>query len=149
VNVPNRGIEISGAVANGSDDQVNAEDNRPDRSRIGSQFVVDSWGAPPALLRDLDAINGLAREIADSCRAQVLNHCFHHFEPTGGITFIAILSSSHVAIHTWPEFSYLAVDLFCCNTSIDAGAIVGAVKSFTGSDDIRNTSMDRPLGGST
>ncbi|HEC39095.1 MAG TPA: S-adenosylmethionine decarboxylase proenzyme, partial [bacterium] len=32
-----------------------------------------------------------------------------------GYSAIAILKTSHVAIHTWPEHGYISVDIFICD----------------------------------
>lgn len=35
------------------------------------------------------------------------------FSPQG-ITGIVLLAESHIAIHTWPELGYVAIDIFTC-----------------------------------
>ena len=35
------------------------------------------------------------------------------------ILTVVIISESHLAIHTWPELGYAAVDLFTCGTKCD------------------------------
>lgn len=37
----------------------------------------------------------------------------HKFSPHG-ITGVILLAESHIAIHSWPEYKYLAVDIFTC-----------------------------------
>lgn len=37
----------------------------------------------------------------------------HKFEPRG-ITGVILLAESHLALHSWPEFHYLAIDIFSC-----------------------------------
>lgn len=32
---------------------------------------------------------------------------------------MVVIAESHVAIHTWPEYSYAAVDIFTCGETID------------------------------
>jgi S-adenosylmethionine decarboxylase len=34
--------------------------------------------------------------------------------PNGAITLVLILAESHLSIHTWPEESLIAIDLFSC-----------------------------------
>jgi S-adenosylmethionine decarboxylase len=37
----------------------------------------------------------------------------HKFAPHG-ITAVILLAESHIAIHSWPEYNYVAVDIFTC-----------------------------------
>jgi S-adenosylmethionine decarboxylase proenzyme len=37
-----------------------------------------------------------------------------HKFPIQGITGVILLAESHIAIHTWPEYDYMAVDIFSC-----------------------------------
>jgi S-adenosylmethionine decarboxylase proenzyme len=37
-----------------------------------------------------------------------------HKFPEQGITGVVLLAESHIAIHTWPECNYAAVDIFTC-----------------------------------
>jgi len=43
-----------------------------------------------------------------------VKNIFHAFKPKG-ITFVAIISQSHVAIHTYPEFAHVSLDIFTCS----------------------------------
>lgn len=42
---------------------------------------------------------------------------FYYKFPNGGFTGIISLVESHIAIHTWPEFDYLTLDVYLCNYS--------------------------------
>lgn len=57
-------------------------------------------------------------EAAVACGATVVEKKFHLFSPYG-VSGVVIISESHLAIHTWPEYGYAAVDLFTCGTSCD------------------------------
>jgi S-adenosylmethionine decarboxylase proenzyme len=43
----------------------------------------------------------------------------HRFEPYG-ITLIAIIKESHVAIHTYPEANHASVDIFHCSNDTES-----------------------------
>lgn len=40
-----------------------------------------------------------------------------HFEPHG-VTFMLMLSESHLAVHTWPEIAYMHVDALVCSRDV-------------------------------
>jgi spermidine synthase len=48
----------------------------------------------------------------------VLGDFFHQFGDDG-FTGTLVLAESHIAIHTWPETSTVALDVFVCNHSRD------------------------------
>ena len=54
---------------------------------------------------------------AKLANATVLNLISNKFEPQG-VTAIALLSESHISIHTWPESSYSAIDIFTCGQNM-------------------------------
>ena len=57
-------------------------------------------------------------DAALECGATIVQKCFHMFNPYG-VSGVVIISESHLAIHTWPELGYAAVDLFTCGTKCD------------------------------
>lgn len=48
-----------------------------------------------------------------------LGSFYYKFTKQGGFTGIVSLVESHVAIHTWPEFNCLTLDVYLCNYSRD------------------------------
>jgi S-adenosylmethionine decarboxylase len=42
-----------------------------------------------------------------------LKIAIHKFSPQG-ITGVVLLAESHLALHSWPEINYLAIDIFTC-----------------------------------
>src|SRR5690606_10723787 len=43
---------------------------------------------------------------------------FHQFSPQG-VSGVVVISESHLAIHTWPELGYAAIDVFTCGERVD------------------------------
>lgn len=143
-------MNIAAAVVNGD---TTGSDERLTAAQIGAHLVIDAWTAEPEILQDPQAMARLVDEIATSCSATVMQFHSHRFEPTGGITAIAILSTSHLAIHTWPEYSYLTVDLLVCNPElVDVPAVeehvrrsVDTVSSIASITNRALSITDRPL----
>ena len=48
----------------------------------------------------------------------VVGDSFHQFEPQG-VTGTVLLAESHLAIHTWPEYGFVTVDVYVCNLATD------------------------------
>ena len=64
-------------------------------------------------LNDPMAVAEFAKKICDAFNYKIVKDMYHKFEPIG-ITYVAILSESHIAIHTWPEKNEMNVDIATC-----------------------------------
>ncbi|MEE9201576.1 MAG: adenosylmethionine decarboxylase [Dehalococcoidia bacterium] len=82
---------------------------------LGTQLLLEMRGCDPGLLDDLGYIQDVLLEAAVEMGASVLGHSFHKFSPQG-VTGIVAIAESHLAIHTWPEYGYAAVDIFTCGS---------------------------------
>ncbi len=78
----------------------------------GTHLLLDLWGA--SNLTEPDAIDAALRAAAEAAGATILHGHFHHFSPNGGVSGVLVLAESHISIHTWPERSFAAVDIFMC-----------------------------------
>jgi S-adenosylmethionine decarboxylase len=81
----------------------------------GTHLIVDLWHATN--LDDLQIVDQALRDAAARAGATLLNIDLHHFSPNGGISGVAVLAESHISIHTWPEISYAAIDIFMCGAA--------------------------------
>ena len=52
--------------------------------------------------------------------AEIVEECIHEFEPIG-VTYFAVITTSHFSVHTWPEYGYAAVDIFSCTDTVLEG----------------------------
>lgn len=98
------------------------EDGRPDhfatRNGVrcaGVHLIVDLHGADR--LDDIDHIEATLRRCVDAARATLLHIHLHHFQPSGGVSGVAVLAESHISVHTWPEVGYAALDIFMCGSA--------------------------------
>lgn len=69
-------------------------------------------------MNDVAAIEKAMVNAATEAGATVIQSTFHHFSPYG-VSGVVVIQESHLAIHTWPEYGYAAVDLFTCGTTVD------------------------------
>ena len=54
---------------------------------------------------------------AKIAKATIVGTHFHQFSPFG-ISGVVVIAESHVAVHTWPEHGYAAVDIFTCGETL-------------------------------
>ncbi len=84
---------------------------------MAGQLFVDLYGCDETLLDDMEEIRAIARETVSEIGADIVEECTHKFEPIG-VTYIAVITTSHFSIHTWPEYGYAAVDVFSCEADL-------------------------------
>lgn len=87
-------------------------------SYLGRHVLAEFFDCNLNILNNVDVIEKHMADAAIECGATVVQKCFHTFSPHG-VSGVVIISESHLAIHTWPELGYAAVDLFTCGESCD------------------------------
>ena len=85
----------------------------------GCEWVVEAHGCDPVRLRDRAALAELFRRLEADLNLHVLSESWHQFPDSGGVTGLALLAESHLAVHTFPEFSSLCLNVFCCRPRPD------------------------------
>ena len=78
----------------------------------GTHLLVDVLNG--TRLDDIGHIEQTFRECIEVSGATLLHIHLHHFNPNGGVSGVAVLSESHISIHSWPEYRYAAIDIFMC-----------------------------------
>jgi S-adenosylmethionine decarboxylase len=81
----------------------------------GTHLIIDLWEAEH--LDNLEQVERALREAVEAAGATLLHIHLHHFTPNGGVSGVAVLAESHISIHTWPERSYAALDVFMCGNA--------------------------------
>ncbi|MBI5058501.1 adenosylmethionine decarboxylase [candidate division KSB1 bacterium] len=84
---------------------------------LGRQIVVEFYGCNQKTLNDVAAIKRSMRGAAIAAGATIVQDAFHLFNPHG-VSGVVVIAESHLAIHTWPEYGYAAVDLFTCGDDV-------------------------------
>jgi len=78
----------------------------------GTHLLLELWGATN--ITSLEKVRKALIDSTNACGASLIEIKLHHFSPNHGISGIAIIKESHLSIHTWPEFRYVAIDIFVC-----------------------------------
>lgn len=85
---------------------------------LGRQVLAEFYGCEGKLMNDVEFIRTHMLAAAEKAGATIVTQAFHHFSPHG-VSGTVVIAESHLAIHTWPEYGYAAVDLFTCGESVN------------------------------
>ncbi len=87
-------------------------------SALGRHILAEFYGCPEEILEDLEQIKQSMVAAALEAGAEVRETVFHQFSPQG-VSGVVVISESHLAIHSWPEYGYAAVDVFTCGQTVN------------------------------
>jgi S-adenosylmethionine decarboxylase len=106
-------------------------------------YALDAVCTPASPVTDVDALTRLAVDAVESGNGHVLD-ISHVVFPNGAITLVLILAESHLSIHTWPEESLIAIDLFSCG-AIDGQRVLDELTRALRLDKVNVAQLDRGL----
>lgn len=88
---------------------------------VGKHLIAELWDCNEKVF-SATAIREALEEAVKASGATLLRIIVHTFEPYG-VSAVAIVSESHIFIHTWPEMRYIAVDVFTCGETFPERAL--------------------------
>ena len=111
---------------------------------LGRHLLIELWDCGPEINEE-NAIESAIREAVGEIGATLLNLHVHAFSPQG-VTGVATLAESHLALHSWPEHGYLAADVFTCGEQIHPHALLDVLKKWfePGYVDVKEVERGRP-----
>ena len=83
------------------------------QEHIGVHLIVEFWDGK--IIDSAREIRKILKQAVKEAKANFLEISIHKFLPQG-LTGVVLLSESHIAIHTWPEINYVAIDIFTCGS---------------------------------
>ena len=113
-------------------------------SIMASQLFADLYGCDVTILNSEKNIREIARRVVSDIGAEIVEECVHTFEPIG-ITYFAVITTSHFSVHTWPEYGYAAVDVFSCGEEVTERISELLKKEFKATD-IKVRQVERIIG---
>ena|SRR5690554_1490764 len=111
---------------------------------LGRQILVEFYDCDQSKLNDVSFIETSLIQAAKASQATLISHNFHKFSPYG-VSGVVVIAESHIAIHTWPEYMYAAVDIFTCGDTIDPWIIQEYLKENFESRNVSSMEMKRGL----
>ena len=83
---------------------------------VGTEWIVEAFDCEAEKLRDLSLLQYLFSTIITDLDLKALNSIWHQFDGEKGVTGLVLLSESHLACHTYPEFKTATFNLYCCKS---------------------------------
>ncbi|MGE3231841.1 MAG: adenosylmethionine decarboxylase [Hyphomicrobium sp.] len=114
--------------------------NRGASSHAGQHLIIDLFGA--RRLDDVGHVERVLKRCVEASGATLLHMHLHPLKPTGGVTGVAVLEESHIAIHSWPKDGYAALDVFMSGPA-DAARVVPVLKKAFEAREVRVTAQLR------
>jgi S-adenosylmethionine decarboxylase len=97
---------------------------------LGTHLLIELRDCNPEILNSIEKVKKILLSAAKEAKATIIDNSFHEFNPFG-ISGVVVIAESHLSIHTWPEYSYAAVDIFTCGDAIQPELAVSyLVKKF-------------------
>jgi S-adenosylmethionine decarboxylase len=81
------------------------------KNSLGTHLIADFWFGKK--IENPKKLERLLIEAAKKAKSTPLKTAINKFNPKG-ISGVLLLSESHISWHSWPEYNYLAIDIFTC-----------------------------------
>lgn len=83
---------------------------------LGYHTLIELYDCNSTKINDTKLVEKTLLKAAEIANLSIVKSTIHHFNPIG-VSGVVVIKESHIAIHTWPEHNYVALDFFTCNTS--------------------------------
>lgn len=82
---------------------------------VGTEWLIEAFDCDAQRLRDLAVLQDVFARIIDDLGLKTLGDgAWHKFGGEGGVTGLVMLTESHLACHTYPEYKTATFNLYCC-----------------------------------
>ena len=96
-------------------------------NHLGQHILVEFYNCDKDIIDSEVKISELLTQSAKISNATIIKTTIHKFAPQG-VSGVIVIAESHFAIHTWPEFNYVSLDIFSCGNNIDTSKAIEFLK---------------------
>lgn len=114
----------------------------PTSLTLGRHIIAEFWKC-----QNREPLRRLKQVLEHATRkagATLLNMKIHRFVPDG-FSALVLLAESHISLHAWPEYAYVAVDVFTCGEA-DPEVIIEELKAYLQPAESAQITLERGLG---
>src|SRR5207244_12193983 len=83
---------------------------------IGHHYIAEASGCKPDVIGKVEAVERILVRAAEVAGVKVWSISFDRFDPNA-FSAVVKISDSHIFLHTWPQASYVTIDIFHCGDS--------------------------------
>ena len=109
---------------------------------LANHQIIELYDCDKSLLENSQYVKNTFKEAIELSKATVVAEKYHNFSPFG-LTGVAVITESHISIHTWPEHGYVAIDVFSCDNKVDHKKILTYLKVHLFSNKAKSKSIKR------
>ena len=110
---------------------------------VGTEWLIEAEECNENLLRDEASLRAVFARIINDLGLKTLDEpLWHTFGGEGGVTGLTMLTESHLACHTYPEYRAATFNLYCCRTRPEWNWEAN-LKDMLGAEDVRVTKIER------
>ena len=111
----------------------------------GTEWIVDAAGCRAEALGDVAQLRAVFARIVSELNLHTVGEAsWHKFPEPGGVTGLALLSESHLACHTYPEYGVATFNLYCCRVRPE-WAWRERLREMLGATEVSVRRIERPL----
>jgi S-adenosylmethionine decarboxylase len=111
---------------------------------LGRHVLAEVHGCRFEVLNDINKVQDIMVNAALEAGAEIRELAFHKFSPQG-VSGVVVISESHLAIHTWPELGYAAVDVFTCGERVNPWDACNYLAEMFGAEYVNATEVKRGI----
>ena len=109
---------------------------------LANHQIIELYNCDKSVLENSDYVKTTFREAVKLSEATVVTEKYHSFSPHG-LTGVAVITESHISMLLWPEYGYVAIDVFSCDNKVDHNRIKNNLKVAFQSKKVKTKSIKR------
>lgn len=110
---------------------------------VGTEWLIEAFDCEAGKLRELSVLqNTFARIISNLGLKTLGEPLWHKFGGEAGVTGLLMLTESHLACHTYPEYRTATFNLYCCRTRPEWDWEQN-LKEILGANEVKITKIER------
>lgn len=86
-------------------------DKKNQFKHAGIHLIAEFWNGK--VIENEKELKEILIKAVEKANCIPLKIVIHKFKPQG-ITGVVLLAESHLSLHSWPEYDYIAIDIFTC-----------------------------------